>query len=151
MQLYSCKVNLKSNATNQVPKIGVTVPEIIVLRVVHSMPDPMGAPGGSAPVTDIQLMPGKKMVPTGENVMGKELMRPITDAEEREYLERQYGGALRSHKQTPNLASIFGHASIPLPQTADGVPVPEAKKPNWSKRAQAPEVPAEDDAMQALA
>ncbi len=140
MQLYSCKVNLNSKNNFQVIK-AATVPEIIVLRIVHNLVE--NEPGGNGAISDIKIIPGQFQ--KGQD--GK----PITDAEERARLEREYGPAFRGSKSNPNgLTGIFGHSSLPLPTTAEGIPAPEAKKP-WGKRAQAPEVPAEDDAMAALA
>lgn len=133
MQLYHCTVNLNSKAGHQVKKT-VTLPEIIVLRAIHTSGF---EPGGAAPVADIEIVPG--LVKTGEN--GK----PITDAGERARLEREYGRALRNIKQyRDGLVSIFGHATLPLPTEADGVPKVE-KKHNWNKPrgGTAPELPAD--------
>jgi hypothetical protein len=140
VQLYSCKVNLNSKNNFQVMK-AATVPEIIVLRVIHNMLE--NEPGGNGAISDITILPGQ----IKKGMDGK----PITDAEERDRLEREYGPAFRGSKSNPaGLTGIFGHASLPLPQTAEGVPVPEKPKGGWNKRAQAPEV-SDEDAMRALA
>jgi hypothetical protein len=141
MQLYSCKVNLNSKNAYQVMR-AATVPEIIVLRTLHNMTE--NEPGGNGAVVDIKVLPGQFQ----KGADGK----PITDAAERERLERIYGRAFRGSKSQPNgLTGLFGHSSLPLPTTAEGVPVPEKAKP-WGKRAQAPEVDQDaDDVMKALA
>jgi len=87
MQLCNVSVNLAGSLLNRVPKRGVTVAEIVVLRAVH---------GGSDAVTNIQ--------PVG---MDK---RP--HAEELERLSRKYGKIVAklfpgAHPQLPsNLADI---------------------------------------------
>lgn len=108
MQLYQCKVRLNSNIMNEVPKIHVTVPEIIVLRIVHSMGE---GQGGHAPVDDIKPMfDAKNALVTVER----------TDAEERERLESLYAGALQRNKQYPTVNAIFG-VGVALPKTTEGI------------------------------
>jgi hypothetical protein len=43
MRLFSCKVRLAGSLNNEVAKIGVTAPEISVLRVIHSPPSETGS------------------------------------------------------------------------------------------------------------
>jgi hypothetical protein len=114
MQLYQCKVRLNSNIMHEVMKV-VTVPEIVVLRAVHSTGD---SPGGHAPVEDIKPIKGKHLMVKGDD--GKE--RPITDAQERERLTRIYGPALRRSKDQGSVNAIFG-VGTKLPQETEGMGV----------------------------
>ena len=119
MQLYQFKLRLNSNVNNEVLRFG-TVPEIIVLRLVHSMAEDIG---GYAPVENIKLLPGQfKTVsePDPDNP-GKIRSRPISEAEERDYLRRQYGGALRKHRRYKDIDAVFGPAHTPLPQVTEGI------------------------------
>lgn len=108
MQLYKCKVRLSSSLNNEVPKINVTVPEIIVLRVIHQMGYNVG---GGDPVVDIEpLIDGKNQF----------VMADRSDREERQRLHDIYGGALLRSKTHPTIDSIFG-VGTPLPTTTDGI------------------------------
>lgn len=101
MRLFSCKVRLAGSLNNEVAKIGVTAPEINVLRVIHSPPSETGAID-PAVVTEIK--------PMGDH--------PRSDAEERQRLHELYGAALKKKEQT--VAALFG-VGVPLPKTVEGV------------------------------
>lgn len=101
MRLFSCKVRLAGSLVNEVAKIGVTAPEIMVLRAIHSPPSEIGAVD-PAVVTEIK--------PSGE------VSR--TDAEERHRLHELYGSSLKKKELT--IASMFG-VGVPLPKSVDGL------------------------------
>src|SRR3546814_15125159 len=48
MQLYRCKVRLKGSLLHEMPKIGVSAPEILILREIHQ--------GDNEPVVEITPM-----------------------------------------------------------------------------------------------
>jgi hypothetical protein len=101
MRLFSCKVRLGGSLSNEVAKIGVTAPEINVLRVIHSPPSEAGS---------IDLAVVTEIKPCGE------ISR--TDVEERQRLHELYGPSLKKKEQT--VALMFG-VGVPLPKSVDGV------------------------------
>lgn len=91
MQLYDCHVRLGQTTSSEVPKFGVTAPEIIVFRKIH----------GDDSVVRIQ--PRK--------------MDKRAHAAERVRLETEYGPGLRAARL--NLEGLFGHEHVPLPVSLD--------------------------------
>lgn len=85
MQLYNCKVRLQGSLYNEVPKSGVSAAEVTVLRVIH----------GHDAIADLVSA-------------GRENDRD--DREEREYLNSEYGEALRHNEDIKSLNGIFGVA-----------------------------------------
>src|SRR3546814_15643733 len=69
MQLYRCKVRLKGSLLHEMPKIGVSAPEILILREIHQ--------GDNEPVVEI--------TPMGSN------KKPGVNAAERDRLNSTYG------------------------------------------------------------
>jgi hypothetical protein len=137
MQLYNCKVRLGSNGApslyNEVHKIGVTVPEIIVLRHVHggaSHDDIISV--DNAAVTDI--------APSGDI--------PRSDEQERTRLAALYAPALR--KLGTSISLLFGAAGA-LPRTTDGVPDGVVKVDEPVERVKRGRKPAQSDGNAALA
>lgn len=112
-QLFDCKVRLAGSLINEVPKKGVTAPEIALLRFLH---------GGDDMVTDIKALPIDAMVEDGVDAKGKPKKRPRTEQEERERLQTLYGPALRSYEDVRTIAGIFGAAG-PLPKAVPGADV----------------------------
>jgi hypothetical protein len=102
MRLFSCKVRLGASLVNEVVKIGVTAPEIVVLRVLHSPPSEAGAIDPSV-VTEIKAQ-------------AKEVER--TDTEERQRLHETYGVALKKKEMT--VGTLFG-VGVPLPKSVEGL------------------------------
>lgn len=101
MIIYKGKVRLNSNVNHEVWK-EFTVPELIVLRIVHSSSEDAG---GHESVVDIKAT---------QQVVDR------TDAQERARLHRLYGDALRANKMRPSIDAIFG-VGMPLPQIVDGI------------------------------
>jgi hypothetical protein len=101
MRLFSCKVRLAGSLNNEVAKIGVTAPEISVLRVIHSPPSETGSID-PAVVTEIKAH--------------GEIAR--SDTEERQRLHELYGASLKKKEQT--VAAMFG-VGVPLPKTVPGL------------------------------
>ena len=103
MQLYSAKVRLGNSLHNEVVKVDVTVPEIIVLRHVHgTMSDNGVSTVDPASVVDIKQ--------TGENT--------LSDDQERTRLAACYSVALK--KLDTSINQLFGAAG-PLPRTTEGL------------------------------
>lgn len=103
MQLYRCKVRLKGSLLHEMPKIGVSAPEILILREIHQ--------GDNEPVVDITPMaPNKK---------------PGANAGERDRLNSLYGP-----KIVERLFSKYGDLPALLPDHADIVAQMAGKKPD---------------------
>lgn len=103
MRQFTCKIRLNGSLYNEVTKVNVTVPEIIVLRAIH----------GADSVSEI-----------------KEVDPIQRDEDERARIDRLYGLAIGRRKESiPNgLAGLLGFPGSPLPDAAPGVPPPEARK-----------------------
>lgn len=101
MRLFSCKVRLAGSLNNEVAKIGVTAPEINVLRVIHSPPSETGSVD---PAVVVEVKPAGEV--------------SRTDAEERKRLHELYGASLKKREQT--VASLFG-VGVALPKTVEGL------------------------------
>jgi hypothetical protein len=121
MQLYNCKVMLGGSRYNEMRRDGVTIPEIVVLRIIH---------GGDDAVVDITAARDaaerldRETLTRAEPGADREKTIPWNDKAERERLERRYNRAL-SKKKSPaeqNIKMIFGAG--PLPTTLDGVGPP---------------------------
>src|SRR3546814_3927087 len=86
MQLYRCKVLLKGSLLHEMPKIGVSAPEILILREIHQ--------GDNEPVVEI--------TPMGSN------KKPGVNAAERDRLNSTYGPKIvRSEEHTSELQSLM--------------------------------------------
>lgn len=97
MRQFACKVRLNGSLYNEVPKTEVTIPEILILRVIH---------GGEA-VTDLHEMAQVKR----------------TDAEERDRLANIYGAAIKNRAEiVGGLGALIGFAGA-LPDNAPGIPL----------------------------
>src|SRR3546814_19706196 len=92
MQLYRCKVRLKGSLLHEMPKIGVSAPEILILREIHQ--------GDNEPVVEI--------TPMGSN------KKPGVNAAERDRLNSTYGP-----KIVERLFSKYGELPALLPDHAD--------------------------------
>lgn len=113
-KLYDCKVRLQGSVLNEVPKSGVTAPEIDILRALH---------GGDAVVG---------IVDTGEIartvVSEKPLkVRPRSDKEERDRLVAMFANpattvAESADKKMRMIRDLFGHDRNPLPKELDLAP-----------------------------
>ncbi len=122
MQLYNCKVMLGGSRYNEARRFGVTIPEIMVLRVIHGT----GADDSEVVVDITASRDGaerldKETLIRAEPGADRETTIPWNDKAERERLERRYNRAL-SKKKSPaeqNIKMIFGTG--PLPTTLDGV------------------------------
>jgi hypothetical protein len=123
MRQFACKVRLSGSLYNEVPKSDVTVPEIIILRVIH---------GGEA-VAEIVEVEGVKR----------------SDAEERDRLAHIYGGAIKNRAEIiGGLPALIGFSGTALPIDAPGVPAASAKaakKPGKGKPAEEPVDPPADE------
>lgn len=73
-ELYSCKVNIGSKKSMIVGKIGVTAPQMVVLRRVH----------GPGSVTEIEAISPTRFT------LRQKLRAGHTDAQELEFLAREY-------------------------------------------------------------
>src|SRR3546814_20432366 len=92
MQLYRCKVRLKGSLLHEMPKIGVSAPEILILREIHQ--------GDNAPVVEI--------TPMGSN------KKPGVNAAERDRPNSTYGPKI-DERQFPT----YGELPALLPTHAD--------------------------------
>lgn len=93
-KLYDCKVRLGGSVLNEVPKTGITAPEIEVYRAIH----------GSDAVVDVKLAGQVKRSDRDERARIEDLFAPA--------------GALGDvvAKKKRMIADLFGHASNPLPK-----------------------------------
>lgn len=96
MKLFDCVLRLEGSLLNQVPKTGITVAEIEVLRAIH----------GSDAVADI--------------VPGTPANTKRTSAEERARLAEVYASpnlltGNQHAKRKEMLTGLFGHERLPLP------------------------------------
>lgn len=96
MQLYECVVRLGGSLLNEVRKSDVTAAEITVLRALH---------GGNDTVVQIKPTSTVKR----------------DDYEERDRLNTVYGRALAKEQHLGSLDRLFGHETVPLPQSIRGV------------------------------
>src|SRR3546814_11557490 len=96
MQLYRCKVRLKGSLLHEMPKIGVSAPEILILREIHQ--------GDNEPVVEI--------TPMGSN------KKPGVNAAERDRLHSTYGP-----KIVERLVSKYGELPALLTAHADTVAI----------------------------
>lgn len=103
-KLYDCKLRLGGSVLNEIPKEGVTAPEIEVLRAIH----------GSDAVVDIKS--------------AGEVER--SSADERARLHQVYassGLGDQARKKVAMIREIFGHDRMPLPDSLDGPAPPAAE------------------------
>lgn len=108
MQLYNCKVRLQGSLYNEVPKSGISAAEVTVLRVIH----------GHDAIADLVSA-------------GRESGRD--DREERDYLNSEYGEALRHNDDIKSLNGIFGVAGV-LPTALSEVEHAKSSAPAAAKR-----------------
>lgn len=100
MNLYTCKVRLNGSVTNEVPKIGVTAPELVLLQHIH----------GADAVSNVEHH--------------SQVQRD--EEEERERLVSTYGTSAKGIQRVEN---VLGMSHQPLPTKVPGINLPEAKKP----------------------
>ena len=98
--LYSCKLRLGGSVLNEVPKIGVTAPEVEVLRAIH----------GSDAVLDLKF--------TG--TVDRDFLA------ERERINDAYAGHAANvdgqrEKKLALIRNLFGNDRLPLPVALDEV------------------------------
>jgi hypothetical protein len=96
MHTYSCKVRLGGSVINEVPKVGVTVPEMVLLQHVH----------GADSISNVAY--------------SKAVER--TEDEERDRLRQVYGTSVKSKQR---VEQILGMDHQPLPDRVPGIQVPE--------------------------
>lgn len=85
MHICNCQVAIKGDALNKAAKMGVTVPEIALLRVIH----------GFDAVTDIKITGNEKRQQLEE--LGRLKMRYPKYQEKAQELWRDWGGRLPTH------------------------------------------------------
>lgn len=115
--LYSCKVRIGGSVLNEVPKVGVTAPEVEVLRFIH----------GSDAVADLKRIGEVKR----------------TDREERARLEGIYASAATSMgdslvRKKRMFTELFGHVSNALPKTAEAVVAAPSEMEDFEDETAAP-------------
>lgn len=119
MRVYNCKVRLAGNIQNEVPRVGVTAAEIMVLRQIH---------GGDA-VIDIK--------PVRED-------QSLAHAAVRDYLEATYETARVQGKSV--VEHLFGPAHNRLPIELPDMEGAEIQAEAPIRRARAPRAPAAEPA-----
>lgn len=122
-QLYDCTVRLGGSMKNEVRMTDVTAAEIQVLKVVHN-----GAETGVDVVHKIERKGQAKR----------------DDYDERARLSDMYGRALAKLDPARSIDQLFGHETVPLPQTVRGVDA--LPPPKTGRRAQAPKAEAAPEA-----
>lgn len=101
MRQFSAKIRLNGSLFNEVPKSDLTIPQIIVLRVIHG----------------------------NDSVLEIEEVAPVTRSasEERDRLQALYGEAIANRGVVGGIGALIGFAGE-VPDAAPGVPLPEAAK-----------------------
>jgi len=123
MQTYDARIRLAGSLLNEVPKSGLTAPEITVLRRLH----------GSDAVVEIK--PGKHV--------------ERDDYAERARLHDLYGPALAGIKNVGTLDAILGPEGVPLAKAVPGIdslPPPTSGKRATRVKAEVEDAPAEETA-----
>jgi hypothetical protein len=95
MQLFSAKIRLGGSLLNEVSKIHLTVPEVLILRLIH----------GEESVIDLAEC-GKK--------------RDLDEEDERRRLKDTYGAALAKLRPAQTIEGLFGQSWTPLPAKMPG-------------------------------
>jgi len=114
-KLYDCKVRLQGSVLNEVPKSGVTAPEIELLRALHGA-DAVVSIVDTGGIAEVAVSATKK--------------RPRTDKEERDRLVAMFANpattvAESADKKMRMIRDLFGHDRNPLPKELDLAPVVE--------------------------
>ena len=115
MQVFNAKVRLAGSLLNEVKRLGLTVPEIVVLRRLH----------GEDAVVDIQHVGDAE----------------VDDIDERGRLHEEYAGGLASlgEEQKTSIEKMFGGDYNPLPRKLRDYKGPLVKKMDFLENYMEPE------------
>lgn len=105
MHFYDCRVRLNGSLLNEVPKIGIPAPEVIMLQAIH----------GEGSVVDIQHAARNVSVELHEmdfESAGADKSEGWTDRVTRAYLQRVYGTFEDGRDKT---TAVFGNSLTPIP------------------------------------